>query len=279
MALIHTGSVVTDIRGSAGTETYARNRGGIYVRERKGPAVNVGDNRIACRDAMRILSQYWSGTLTEQQRSDWRMYAHQHPGLDRWGQPRITTGYCAFIRHNWYYRHFLSSTQYSKAPTSPPVHQPICTISADSVSNTVNITVPPSNYDPPPYYLYLWAYIGYEQNPGVNFAPNKWRNWSWNEGSPGFWMHDPWTAAYPETLHSGQKLWMKLFAQQDPTGQLSTAYITSCIVNPYDGDPHHDPDWRARAIARLEELIANCPADKPRRLQGLQQGLQQRQEH
>jgi len=277
MALIHTGSIVSQIRGSVGTETYSRNSAGPYVRERKGPEVNTGENRVACRDAMTALSQAWSNTLTDQQRTDWRMYAHQHPHPNRWGERSGTAGHCCFIRHNWYLYELTEMLIYVDAPEAPGCHPPTFIVSADSVTNTVSIVIPPENYDPPPENVNLFAYIGYEQNPGVNFAPNKWRRWSANFSMAGDWFLDPWTAEYPDTLHSGQKLWMKLLAQYDLHGELSTPHIASCIVNPFDNNPNHDPDWKAKAITRLELLIAACPPDKPRRLAALQHALERMQ--
>lgn len=278
MALIHTGSIVSDIRGSVATETYARNQGGLYVRERKGPEVNTGDNRVECRTVLTAISQRWSGALSETERADWRAYAHMHPGLDRWGKPHITNGYAMFVRHLWYYYHVTGTPYWMTAPTGPPLSQPICTISADSITNTVAFSVPPANFDPPAEWLTLYAYVGEERNPGVNFYGSPWRKLDWNMFFDGVWWKDPWTHEYPETLHSGQKLWGRILVQNAATTQLSSPYFPQCIVNPYNGDPNHDPDWRAKAIARLEQLIADCPPDKPQRLAALQAALAQLQE-
>lgn len=230
MALIHTGSIVSDIRGSVGTETYSRNQGGLFVRTRKGPYENVGDNRVACRDALTALSKLWSSTLTGQQRADWRMYAHQHPRPNVWGTSELTNGYATFIRFNWYRWRDTSMLGFPDAPSTPPIIQPLFSFTAAEAANTLTVDVPPANYDPPPANMDFYAYVGYEQNVGVNFCPNTWRKLDVNNWNGAAWSTDPWTVGYPGTLHAGKKLWTKLIAQYADTGEISRPYQTFAIV-------------------------------------------------
>ncbi|HUW33205.1 MAG TPA: hypothetical protein VM223_16475, partial [Planctomycetota bacterium] len=86
MAGIQLGSIVSDIRGSVGTETYSRGQGGLYVKARSGPTGEPTAKQIQSTDATTALSQAWSDTLTEAQRETWRTYAAQFPKANRWGK-------------------------------------------------------------------------------------------------------------------------------------------------------------------------------------------------
>lgn len=229
MAVINTGSIVNDIRGSVGTETYARNQGGIYVRARTTPADPNTAAQQACRAAVTALSQYWSATLTDQQRNDWRRYAHQHPQPDRFGNPHLTNGYTRFIQVNANRYRLDTAVAFSFPPTAPALHPPVFTFTASSGTEEVIIALPPTNYDPPFNGLELFAFIGPEVNAGVNFYNGPWvylaRNW-YN----GAWDDDPWELDVGAIHTEDQKVFMKLIAQHKTSGELSTPYQTSAIV-------------------------------------------------
>lgn len=227
MALVHTGSIVSDIRGSVGTETYARNQGGLFVRTRKGPTDNTGANRVDCRNKFKALSRLWSSTLTPDQRTNWRAYAHENPDRDTWGVPNLTNGYARFLRTNWYRYRDTAALGYRDAPPSPPIHPPVYVFSADVATNQITFAIPPVNYDPPPADLDLYAYVGYQQNLGVAFAPNTWRKLSVNHWNAAAWSTDPWTVAYPDQLETSKKLWTRIIAQLHDTGELSRYFQIS----------------------------------------------------
>lgn len=279
MAVIHTASIVSDIRGSVATETYARNRGGLYTRKRAGPHDNTGGARVHCRTCLAAVSRAWSDTLTEAQRATWRAYAHRHPGLDRWGNPSITTGHCAFTRHNWYNYQFNEFLWYLDAPPGPPLTQPVLTMTADSVTTTITIAVPPANHDPPAQDAWLWLYQGREQNPGVNFYASPWTLLDYNWCFDGEWGWDPWTIDAIGLLTSGQKIWTRILIQYWHTGEISRPYFPQCIINPFDGDPRHHHEWWGRRIARLHYLIDHCPPDAPRRLATFERALERMEKH
>ena len=220
MASILTSSVVADIRGKVGTEVYSRNHYGAFVR-----SVGVWDQpdtarQLAARDIMIFVAPAWSATLTEQQRADWRSYAHQHPQPNRWGELSQTTGYLAFIRANSY--RYLTTQQiaYVNATASPPLHPPQFSFTADAVADTITVTLPPTNYDPPWAQLCLYLFAGKPVSQGRNFFNAPWRYAASNLFN-GTWTTDPWTLASPWPIDAGKRMWCYLVAQHWTGGQVS----------------------------------------------------------
>lgn len=229
MASIRTGSIVSDIRGSVGTETYARNQGGIYVRARTTPEYKNTAAQQACRGAMTDLSRYWSSTLTLTQRTAWRKYARQHPKPNRWGNLHLVNGYTRFIEINFHRYRLDSAVAFPSPPTQAHLHQPIFTFTADGLADTVTIALPPSSYSPPWPDLELFAYGGDNISPGVNFYASPWRYIARNKFNAA-WTSDPWTIDYPLDLIATDQVFLRLIAQNSDTGELSEAYQTSAII-------------------------------------------------
>lgn len=230
MAVINTGSIVNDIRGSVGTETYARGQGGLYVRARTTPTDPNTAPQQACRAAVTALSQYWSGTLTEQQRIDWRSYAHQHPRPNRWGELTITNGYTRFVRINFHRYRLWQLVTFTSPPPSPPIHPPIFTFSANCFTEEIVISLNLPTYDPPPMYLRLWAFAGITVNPGRNFYNGPWQYLDTNLYT-GTWTTDPWIIDTTRPTDEAHKIFVKLIAQQDNTGELSAPYQTFATIS------------------------------------------------
>lgn len=191
MALIRTGSIVTDIRGSVGTDTYARNASGLYVRNRTFPDQTESDERPKRQAAMTLLSQAWSGTLTEAQRLTWRTYAARHPMPNRLGELRYLDGLRHFIRCNAQHYRITEGITHLTAPPGPPTHAPLFTFWVHTIFNRVTIDLPPLNYDPPPTGLCLYAYAGIEVNQGVNYYMHPFRFGKYTTWDGSNWLDMP----------------------------------------------------------------------------------------
>ena len=100
MALIKLGGGITDIRGSMGGNTFARNKGGNYLRSNKKPVNPRSATQSTRRARMAWLAKYWSETLTEQQRTDWRAYAAGTSWTNKLGESIAIGGNAAFMRLN-----------------------------------------------------------------------------------------------------------------------------------------------------------------------------------
>lgn len=229
MAVIKTGSIVADIRGSVGDDTYARNQGGLYIRARSSPTGEPTEDQLACQAAVTALSQYWSATLTDQQRADWRTYAHQHPGPNRWGDLTITNGYTRFIRLNFTRYRIDTAVAFPDAPLGPPIHPATFTFTAEDAGDTVTIDLSFPTYGGGLKNLQVFAYLGPQVNAGRNFFNGPFRYVGTNRYNTS-WQFDAWTEDSPWNLTEGKKVFLRMVAQMRDNGELSSAFQTSTIV-------------------------------------------------
>ena len=220
MATLRTGSVVADIRGKVGNEVYSRNHYGAFVRSVAEWIQPNTQRQLDARDVMIFVGPAWSSTLTEQQRNDWRSYAQQHPRPNRWGEYIQTSGYNNFVRTNSYRYRDAQAIDFPDAPTSPPLHPPTFTFTADVLADTITITLPPANYDPPWAQLRLFLFAGKPVSQGRNFFNAPWRYAASNLFN-ATWTTDPWTLASPWPIDAGKRMWCYLVAQHATEGQLS----------------------------------------------------------
>lgn len=222
MAVIDTGSIVNDIRGSVGNETYGRNQGGLYVRARAGPAGQPTQEQIKVTDAMSAVSAHWSSQLTAQQRADWRSYAHQHPRPNRWGQPSLTNGYTRFIAANIRPHIAAQAIPYEDAPDGPPLHLALYEITADAGTDNITVTAQPLNYDIPDRTTQVSAYWGDAVGAGVNFYGSPWTYAGANFFIPFVgWVFDPWVMNHPDDLLVDERVFLKFVLTETVTGAMS----------------------------------------------------------
>jgi hypothetical protein len=100
MALVKYGGGVTQLSGSVGGTTYARNRFGNYMRSRTKP-VNPGTQaQDNVRTSMSFLTAHWSTVLTAGERIAWATYAAAIAMKNRLGETVYLTGFNHFVRSN-----------------------------------------------------------------------------------------------------------------------------------------------------------------------------------
>ncbi len=230
MASIVPGSLVGDIRGSVGTETYARNRGGLYVRTRAGPAGPPNPNQIAITNAMTALSQAWSTTLTETQRQSWIQYARQFPRPNRWGEPTNTTGYNRFIAVNFPEQVRTLGLFRTTAPTAPPLPAPVFSFSAAWDDEQILIDTPFVPALPNDSSFRAYFYTGADVPIGVNFYASPWQYRDTNTKINGVWTTDPWLIDdVIFTRFTASHRWGRMRIQNTVTGSISTPgfYVTT----------------------------------------------------
>lgn len=139
MANILLGGGVTDIRGSIGGTTFARNAAGNYARARMKPVNPRSPLQNARRAFLNYLANYWSATLTEDQRDDWRAYAAGTTWTNRLGQTIAINGLAAFVRLNTL-RYIAFMSLMADAPTAMG-HAGGITFAFDAETDTTNIKV------------------------------------------------------------------------------------------------------------------------------------------
>ena len=229
MASIRTGSIVVDIRGSVGTQTYSRNAGGLFVRERVTPADPGSDEQLACRASMSAVSAAWSATLSEAQREAWRSYAGQHPRNNKWGAPIYISGLAPFLRCNFTRHRLDAAIPFEDPPSAPPLHPPGFTFDAWAVPNYIMPELPPTMYDPPPQQLELFCYAGNQQPPGRNYYSTPYF-YLGRELFDGVWRDPPWIMVHPEDLLADKRIWIRLVAQMHDTGEISSPAFANAII-------------------------------------------------
>lgn len=140
MALIKTSGLVAEIRGSVGGATFARNRGGAYVRNRSVPLNPSSVRQTAVRAFLASLTQAWSSALSAGQRAAWELYAANVPLVNALGESRNVTGENMYVRANSLLLD-IGAARLDVAPsvfTVGPTVTPVFTI--DAAADTVTCT-------------------------------------------------------------------------------------------------------------------------------------------
>ena len=230
MAVINLGSIVADIKGSVGNQTYARNQGGNYVRARAGPAGLPSANQIEITDTMTALSQAWSGTLTEAQRKNWRQYANQFPDVNQWGKAILHNGYTRFIKTNFAYKRTFGTIISPDAPLAPPLPPTQITFTGSEATGNLTIALPPLPAPDAGTPVVLFLYAGQQQPPGVTFYLHPFAAIGTNGWMFGSWLWDPWVIAYPGGLTAANKLWLRVRMLHVWTGAISPASYAQAVI-------------------------------------------------
>lgn len=97
MATIITGSIVAEIRGSVGSETYSRNAYGAYVKTRTSPTNPNTTPQQNARTRMSNAVAAWQ-SLSMAEQHDYITEARNRTEQNRLGLPRRVTGYTLFLR-------------------------------------------------------------------------------------------------------------------------------------------------------------------------------------
>lgn len=100
MALVLFGNGVADMRGSVAGNTFSRNRGGAYIRNRVVP-LNPGSNpQNHIRQSVSNFAKAWGATLTAAQRAAWTAFAAAWPVTNKLGATIVLTGEQMYVRLN-----------------------------------------------------------------------------------------------------------------------------------------------------------------------------------
>jgi len=232
MAVIQTGSIVSDIRGSVGEETYSRNQGGLYVAARSGPSGEPSANQLAVTAAMTALSAAWSATLSDPNRETWRTYGRQFPTPNRWGKPTITNGYCRFIAVNFpqYIENAAIATL--NAPTAPPINMPNLSFTATTAPDEFTIPAPVLTIPAEDSNLWIYTYIGVEQPAGVSFYANPFTKFDCSIRTLDAWQAaDLVLLSLPAAFTTAKKIWLRQRIQCATSFAISTPGYASAIFD------------------------------------------------
>ena len=234
MAVIKLGSVVSDIRGSVGDETYSRNQGGPFVRARVTPTDPSSFDQGLARQAVSDVSKAWSDTLTEAQRESWRTYAGIHRRPDRWGQPKHLSGYVWFLRSNIPNSRWAQTIDFLEAPSEPPLGQLPFTFTAEADGPIDPYFVRPVLEPNVKLFAGLWSYvfIGNFVNPGVAYYTGPWVLGAQFEYIPP-WVQNMTVPVDNPGGISGQRMFVKIRGQSKHTGAMSTPTYATAIIEEF----------------------------------------------
>ena len=139
MAIFTSGPAVAEISGSVSGTTFARNRGGAYMRQRAIPVTSTTAYALAAKNRVAVLSNAWAG-LTDAQRQAWTIFSQQHPSLNRLGRSITIPPLAYYIRIN---SRLLAASE--AAIDDPPADGPpdplaTLTLAADIGAGDVDLT-------------------------------------------------------------------------------------------------------------------------------------------
>lgn len=100
MAKIQPSSLVSELRGSVGGVTFARNSYGAYARNKTSPVQPRSPHQMEIRAGFTQVSQQWRDLLVATERAAWDDYAKQTPLSDVFGNKILLTGATMFVRYN-----------------------------------------------------------------------------------------------------------------------------------------------------------------------------------
>ena len=96
MAVLKQGPLGT-ISGSLGSVCIATTKGGTVIRSRKQQQANSSPAQDKAHLQLSFFSTLWQTPMMETYRDAWNNYARNHPVPDRFGTPRLRSGYVTWL--------------------------------------------------------------------------------------------------------------------------------------------------------------------------------------
>jgi hypothetical protein len=155
MAKLQLGALAQSVSGSIAGNTFARNKGGAYVRTKASPTQPQTARQVEVRAIFTQVSQAWRN-LTDAQRTAWINWADANPVIDVFGQSLKLNGIAAFQRMNAFLL-TCGLTMLSDAPTAPTIARVAVTLpTANEAQANATVTLPATPGGPRYISLYAW---------------------------------------------------------------------------------------------------------------------------
>lgn len=208
MALVKFGGGITQMSGSVGGTTFARNRYGNYARAKTKPVNPNTAAQAAIRGALSELTVLWSQTLSAAQRTAWNLYGASVAMKNRLGETTYLTGFNHYIRSN-VMRNRVGLGVVNDGPVifELPAADPGFSITASEATGEITFA-----YNA----LMDWAdenggwlilHNGQPQNAQRNFFAGPWKYCSIVEGVNGAPPASPKVASATFGIAEGQHIW------------------------------------------------------------------------
>jgi len=187
MALVEYGNGILQMSGSIAGNTYARNRFGNYVRAKTKPINPNSALQQVVRAAVAYLTDRWSQTLTDVQRTAWKLYADSVLMKNRLGKTIHLTGFNHYIRSNANAIR-IGLTPVDDGPTvfELPAKDPTFAITISEATQNITATFDDTMDWASETGGIIYMFQGQPQNAQRNFFAGPWRFWTAVEGvNPG----------------------------------------------------------------------------------------------
>lgn len=224
------GSMVTEMSGSLGGITAARNKGGLYFRARSTPVNPSSAAQTLVRNAFNGLVAAWNDVLTQAQRDAWAVYAANVPVTNPLGDAKTNSG------QNWYIG--LNTPRVQTGLTrldDAPVVFAGATLNPVGISiNTAVPTVVSVTFDDTQSWVNsteggLIVQVGPPQNAGINFFKGPFRLGGLIEGDSVTPPASGDTVPNPFPIAVGQRVFGRIRLSLSD-GRLSAPQLVDTIV-------------------------------------------------
>lgn len=230
MALVKYGGGVTQMSGSIGGDTHARNRSGNYVRARTKPVNPNTALQQRARAAVAVLVERWAETLTGVQRIAWNLYASSVNMKNRLGEAIKLSGFNHYVRSNSFLAQY-ALTLIDAGPTTFSLPDKDPTISIAGSAGTQRFT---TTFDDGLDWCsednaYLTALMGQPQNAQRNFFAGPWKGIRYLSGNSGAPLASPLELVPLHVITEGQRTWVQ-FRVYRADGRVSETFEANCVV-------------------------------------------------
>ena len=208
MALVKFGAGITQMSGSIGGTTFARNRSGNYARARTKPVNPRSALQALVKAAISLMTVRWAETLSGAQRIAWNLYASNVGSKNKLGETINLSGFNHYIRSN----SLLSRSGLAIVDDAPitfelPAADPTFAITASQAAQTLIVT-----YDAALAWLnedggFLYVFQGAPQNTQRIFFAGPWRLIGFVSGVDPAGPAGPAEIAVQFPIGEGQKMW------------------------------------------------------------------------
>jgi hypothetical protein len=230
MAIITTSPIVSEIRGSVGTQTFSKNHYRAYVKTRKAPTQSASLYASLARSNMSDATSFWFGE-TEATKQAWVDFAPYFFAHNRLGKASRLSGFNAYIRA---WMHILYAGSPSNPEPIPCGHAPrIISFTSTFLHTGLAVTLTLDRIDSRFYYYIQtsdYASPGKMSNNSVAFYNCKGGPLTGTTMSPS--ISSNFNARFPGLSgNAGLKLFLKVYMIDTHNGvAFPPVYVSGVIV-------------------------------------------------
>lgn len=177
MALVKFGGGITQMSGSLGGNTFARNRSGNYVRARTTPINPQSQRQSVIRAIIAQLTAAWANLLDDAQRAAWAVFADNVPAKNKLGEVISLSGFNQYVKSNT----VLLNAGLAVVADAPilftlPGEDPTYATEVDAGTGIVSVTFDDTRDWVSEDTSGLVVQVGIPVSPGINFFDGPWRH-------------------------------------------------------------------------------------------------------